>query len=586
MDPLTKDSDTDNDGLFDYLDSDPLNPDQDNDALPDGWENNKLCAAAVTDDGSSNKDYGRKGDPDEDNLKNWREYTYAIPTYWDKSTGNGLDHGVWWGGTDPKSEDTDSDGWDDYNEILKLAVPTDSNSNPDDTDGDGIPPLLDDDDDNDGLSDNDEINTFKTDPLNPDTDNDGWEDGSEKDYWVDQGYDNIMISIFLKTRDSDDDGLYDGEEHTGDLRDNKASDFDINIYTDKSPDELNKDTSEIVVSDFNDGHPDYFRIFEKSGWELENWNMEFDIETDHITSLAVIDWNNDDLEEFVFVNHITEPEIWLTVNRRFDLAITNDNEYILKSLSGYKFMKLATGDVDNDGDEDIVVIREKNSDNSCDIIIIFTTIINNDWTGDSQVFPINPKEVKDLTIGNFVENYDSVDYSGLEIAIIDEDNGNDDLLFYKYWDPPGDDSYDLYDITNIYGEYDSGDEQYVLHLGKSKVRGITSGDFGDYYSSYCISWGGEGILDEILVYNIDSNDYCDLYGLNYEYYPTGGGTSWMWPIFGNDIFKDPKDIDFNVDSSTQYGDVLLLDDDDDDDDFWYGDIFKGINTGGYEEDIV
>jgi len=32
-----------------------------------------------------------------------------------------------------------------------------------------------------------------------------------------------------------------------------------------------------------------------------------------------------------------------------------------------------------------------------------------------------------------------------------------------------------------------------------------------------------------------------LYALDYEHYPTGGGTSWLWLNLGDDIFKDPKE---------------------------------------------
>jgi hypothetical protein len=48
-----------------------------------------------------------------------------------------------------------------------------------DTDGDGIPDSIDTDDDNDGLTDDAEINTYKTNPIDADTDNDGLNDGYE-----------------------------------------------------------------------------------------------------------------------------------------------------------------------------------------------------------------------------------------------------------------------------------------------------------------------------------------------------------------------------------------------------------------------
>ncbi|MCP4994829.1 MAG: RHS repeat protein, partial [Gammaproteobacteria bacterium] len=53
-----------------------------------------------------------------------------------------------------------------------------------DTDGDGIPDITDPDDDNDGLTDIEEL-SLGTDPLNPDTDGDGDSDGDEVAYGSD-----------------------------------------------------------------------------------------------------------------------------------------------------------------------------------------------------------------------------------------------------------------------------------------------------------------------------------------------------------------------------------------------------------------
>lgn len=69
--------------------------------------------------------------------------------------------------TDPLSSDTDGDGLTDYEEIFTHET-------------DPLSP----DTDNDGLSDYEEVHIYKTDPKNPDTDNDGYEDGLE----VEGGY--------------------------------------------------------------------------------------------------------------------------------------------------------------------------------------------------------------------------------------------------------------------------------------------------------------------------------------------------------------------------------------------------------------
>ena len=100
-----------------------------------------------------------------------------------------------------------------------------------DTDGDGIPDVIDTDDDNDGLSDTDEIN-IGTDPLNPDSDNDGVEDGKEvgadTSTPVDSDGDGT-IDALDNSNDSDLDGLSNYLETLigtdPNLRDSDSDDF-------------------------------------------------------------------------------------------------------------------------------------------------------------------------------------------------------------------------------------------------------------------------------------------------------------------------------------------------------------------------
>ena len=87
--------------------------------------------------------------------------------------------------TDPNLADTDNDGLSDEMEINTYS--TDPLST--DTDGDGL---------NDGL----EINYYNSNPLDSDTDNDGLTDGDEYSLYGTSPIDN----------DSDDDGLTDGLE--------------------------------------------------------------------------------------------------------------------------------------------------------------------------------------------------------------------------------------------------------------------------------------------------------------------------------------------------------------------------------------
>ena len=76
---------------------------------------------------------------------------------------------------DPLTMDGDGDGVLDIDD----NCPNDPNTNQLDTDLDDIGNVCDSDDDNDGLSDDDEINVHGTDPLLNDTDGDGVNDGEE-----------------------------------------------------------------------------------------------------------------------------------------------------------------------------------------------------------------------------------------------------------------------------------------------------------------------------------------------------------------------------------------------------------------------
>jgi len=87
-------------------------------------------------------------------------------------------------GSDPCNPDTDGDGLTDFDEVRTFRT----NPLKQDTDGDG-------------LTDFQEIRTHTTDPLNPDTDNDGLQDGQE-----------IARKTDPKNPDTDGDGLTDGDE--------------------------------------------------------------------------------------------------------------------------------------------------------------------------------------------------------------------------------------------------------------------------------------------------------------------------------------------------------------------------------------
>jgi len=135
-------ADTDGDGLSDLFENaNGLNPnssDTDGDGVPDGLELNYYGTSPTN------------SDSDADGLTDGEEI-------------NGTKWGVW---SDPLNPDTDGDGILDGCDFYV-------NSPSGDNDGDGISDELDDDDDNDGWTDDYEINVSGTDPRNPDTDCDG-----------------------------------------------------------------------------------------------------------------------------------------------------------------------------------------------------------------------------------------------------------------------------------------------------------------------------------------------------------------------------------------------------------------------------
>ena len=142
-----------------------------------------------------------QADSDGDGLSDSYETLYGLNTGSSDSDSDGLSD--WLElllyRTDPLDEDSDNDGLLDGEEVFGAVIgfPTDplvadsdadglqdgcdwfANSPLGDTDGDGVPDELDPDDDNDGWSDDYEINTTLTNPLSPDSDCDGIPDNLE-----------------------------------------------------------------------------------------------------------------------------------------------------------------------------------------------------------------------------------------------------------------------------------------------------------------------------------------------------------------------------------------------------------------------
>ncbi|UTH02249.1 YPDG domain-containing protein [Macrococcoides canis] len=222
--------DTDGDGINNGDESDETLPnptDKDGNGIPDIVE--KPTTPPVDTDGDGNPDV-TDTDDDNDGVNDSDEIAAGLDPKNPDTDGDGINDG---------QEDTDGDGINNDDESVDsgtTVTDTDGDGIPDivdpatvpavDTDGDGTPDATDTDDDNDGVSDSDEI-VVGTDPLNPET-TPGTPDGSI---------------------DTDGDGINNGDE----------SDETLPNPTDKDgngiPDIVEKPTTPPVDTD-GDGNPD------------------------------------------------------------------------------------------------------------------------------------------------------------------------------------------------------------------------------------------------------------------------------------------------------------------------------------------
>ncbi|MBC7170675.1 hypothetical protein H5T54_07115, partial [Candidatus Bipolaricaulota bacterium] len=229
------DSDMDNDGLSDYdetnvYQTDAMDADTDNDTISDSAE-----VATWADGDARNHANPREADTDGDGLTDDLEIALGCPfVNDDDSDDDGLQDGY---------EDSDRDGTWDYTSIGNSASHGSGETNPCDPDTDdddlldgeeeglfGAGPIgvvtptgpattvaaLDDDSDNDGLSDWEEVNVTGTNPLDADTDNDTLSDAGELiatgGAWPKRTFTQESDPL---DPDTDDDGLPDAIEYPG-----------------------------------------------------------------------------------------------------------------------------------------------------------------------------------------------------------------------------------------------------------------------------------------------------------------------------------------------------------------------------------
>ncbi|MBC7098841.1 hypothetical protein H5T52_06940 [Candidatus Bipolaricaulota bacterium] len=202
--------------------SDPLDPDTDDDGLPDNIEYNGTGLGTSHGTGGSDDTvcpYVNDDDSDDDGLQDGHEDANhdGVIT---NTIGNSSSQGS--GETSFCNPDSDGDGLLDGEEeglFGQGPVAPEGVSTVVGQDGpalDPTVPALDDDSDNDGLSDYEEVNITHTDPLDADTDNDTISDADELictgGSWPQRTFDQESDPLDI---DTDDDGLTDNIEYPG-----------------------------------------------------------------------------------------------------------------------------------------------------------------------------------------------------------------------------------------------------------------------------------------------------------------------------------------------------------------------------------
>ena len=202
--------------------SDPLDRDTDDDGLPDAIEYPGTGLGITRTTGGTRDTtcpYVNDADSDDDGVQDGYEDKNKDGIWNNYAIGNSTLQGS--GETCACIADSDSDGFQDGEEeglLGRTATPRGVSTIPgqDGTALGGTVPALDDDSDNDGLSDYEEVNTTGTNPLDADTDNDTISDANELiatgGGWPKRTFDQESDPL---DRDTDDDGLPDAIEYPG-----------------------------------------------------------------------------------------------------------------------------------------------------------------------------------------------------------------------------------------------------------------------------------------------------------------------------------------------------------------------------------
>ncbi len=244
------------------------------------------------------------------------------------------------GWPDYNDEDADNDGWNDTAEQSCLTDPLDNSSTPTDTDSDGDCDFVDDDDDGDGLSDYNETEVHKTNPLEPDTDGDVLDDYEEivvygtnainpdtDNEGLDDYEEVIIYGTNPNSEDSDGDGLNDYDEVVNWLSDpltfdpdNDSDEYYHFLDCDDDDASVNPGMSELLngKDDDCDGFEDEgYNESDQDGDGLSDWD-EFHL---HRTSPISTDSDGDGISDD------QEVEIYGSDPLTVDLDVDGDGAY-------------------------------------------------------------------------------------------------------------------------------------------------------------------------------------------------------------------------------------------------------------------